>query len=451
MLTVRAVVEMANRALEQSFAAMWIEGEVSNLVLPRSGHAYFTLKDEHALLPTAMWATSVKRLRFRLEEGQRLRVFGRLGIYAAQGKFQLYAERAEPAGLGELMLQLEQLKRKLAAEGLFATDRKRALPRWPRAIGVVTSPSGAVIHDIAKVVRRRMPTPIILSPAKVQGPEASYELTVALRRLQRIPEVDVIIVARGGGSMEDLWPFNNEGLARAIAACRVPVVSAVGHEVDVTLCDLVADRRAATPSQAGEFVVPDRQAMLDRLADRRVRLTRLIERRTLDLASRLQHTSNRIERWGQAWVRREGDRLQQARRRLEQQARQLTRPLRVEHRELAERLAAQHPRVRITDARQRLHELENRLVRAGKGLTAKHRPQLAHAAGKLDALSPLSVLARGYALVQTDAGRVVRSASDVQIDQALRVRLHRGELDVRVSGRHEMPDEEPAPDEEPDA
>jgi exodeoxyribonuclease VII large subunit len=428
---------MANRTLEQAFASLWVEGELSNLVLARSGHAYFTLKDAAAALPVTLWSANLKRLRFRLEEGQRLRVFGRLGIYAQQGKFQLYAERAEPAGLGEQMLALDQLKRKLAAEGLFALERKRPLPAWPRRIGVVTSPHGAAIHDIVKVVRRRMCTPVLLSPAAVQGPDAAYELTVALRRLQRFADIDVIIIGRGGGSSEDLHAFNNEGLARAIAVCTVPVVSAVGHEIDITLCDLVADRRAATPSQAGELVVPDREALLERLTERHARLVRLIERRMVDLGARVQWASTRLERWGQGMVRREREHLRSARRQLELSARKTARALRAEHADLAERLAAQHPRVRIAKARARLHELERRLIQAGKGMTATLRPELARAAGKLDALSPLAVLGRGYALVQADEGRVVREAASVIVDQPLRVRLHRGELDVRVTAIRE--------------
>lgn len=443
VLSVRAVVELANRTLEQAVAAIWVEGEVSNLVLARSGHAYFTLKDEVAALPVTVWSANLRRLRFRLEEGQRLRVFGRLGIYLQQGKFQLYAERAEPAGLGELALQLEQLKRKLAAEGLFAAERKRALPGWPRRIGVVTSPHGAAIHDIIKVVRRRMAIPILLAPAPVQGPEASYELTLALRRLQRIEDVDVIIVGRGGGSSEDLHAFNHEGLARAIANCRVPVVSAVGHEVDVTLCDLVADRRAATPSQAGELVVPDRVLVLERLAERRARMRRILERRMVDLGTRLQTASTRIERWGRGFVRHEREQLSLDRRRLEQALRRVMRAHRERLRELDERLSALHPRVRVALARARLHELERRLIQAGKSLTTTLRPRLAHASGKLDALSPLAVLARGYALVETPSGEVLRSADAATPGQTLHVRLHRGTLEVEVRGRVDEPEGEP--------
>jgi exodeoxyribonuclease VII large subunit len=435
--SVREAVELANRAIERGVAALWIEGEVSNLIVARSGHAYFTLKDDSAALPTAMWATSVRRLRFRIDEGQRLRVFGRMGIYVAQGRFQFYAERAEPAGLGELTLALEQLKQKLAAEGLFALDRKRALPTWPRVVGVVTSPSGAAVHDIVKVIRRRMSTPVLLSPAKVQGPEAPYELMQALRRLAQVPEVDVIIIGRGGGSIEDLWAFNHEGLTRAIAACMIPIVSAVGHEVDVTLCDLVADRRAATPSQAGELVVPDREALLDRLGDRQRRLSRNLERRLLDLDVRLRAGSNRLERWGRSFVRREHDQLALARRRMLTSTRAALSLERRRHRELVERLAAVHPRARIATERAHLHELERRLLQAGRSLTASLRPQLARAAGKLDALSPLAVLGRGYALVRDQQGKLVRDAEAVVPGERLRVQLQRGELDVAV---HDKPD-----------
>ncbi|HLT40944.1 MAG TPA: exodeoxyribonuclease VII large subunit [Enhygromyxa sp.] len=432
VLSVREAVDLANRALEHGVSLIWVEGEVSNLVLARSGHAYFTLKDQNAALPCAMWATSLRRLRFRLDEGQRLRVLGRMGIYASSGRFQLYVERAEPAGLGELTLALEQLKQKLAAEGLVAVERKRPLPSWPRIVGVVTSPSGAAVHDIVKVIRRRMPTPVLLSPAKVQGPEAPSELTIALRRLCRVPNVDVIIIGRGGGSTEDLWAFNHEGLARAIATCPIPIVSAVGHEVDVTICDLVADRRAATPSQAGELVVPDRQLVLERLRDRERRLLRNLERRTLDLGTRLHAVSNRIERWGRSWARHEREHLQGARRRLEQCARASL--LESERRldGLAERLESVHPRARIAAERRRLHELERRLVRAGRSLTTDLRPRLARAAGKLDALSPLSVLGRGYALVADHEGKLIRDATSVAQGDALTVRLAHGRLEVEV-------------------
>ena len=257
VFTVSRLVRAAHRTLEQQYSRILVEGEISNLRIVASGHAYFTLKDDAASLPVALWRSTLSRLRFRLHDGLALRVGGRLGIYPAQGKFQLYAEHAEPAGQGTLMQQLERLKAKLHAEGLFELQRKRPLPLWPRRIGVVTSATGAAIHDILKVTRRRCPSRILLAPALVQGESAPRTLLSALTRLQRMPEIDVIIIGRGGGAAEDLWAFNDEALARAIAACPVPVVSAVGHEIDVTICDLVADVRAATPSHAAELVTPE--------------------------------------------------------------------------------------------------------------------------------------------------------------------------------------------------
>src|SRR5688572_9977858 len=241
-----------------------------------------------------MWRSALSRLKFRLQDGQRIRVFGRPGIYAAQGKFQLYAERAEPAGQGNLLLALERLKARLAAEGLFAAERKRPIPRWPTVIGVVTSPTGAAIHDILKVARRRCPTRILLSPAQVQGDAAPQSIILALQRLQTIPGVDVIILGRGGGASEDLWAFNDDALARAVAACPVPVVSAVGHEVDTTLVDFVADVRAATPSHAAELVVPDRDTLLQRLHQLRRRLALATQRRVLNEQSRLERAGHRL-------------------------------------------------------------------------------------------------------------------------------------------------------------
>ncbi|MCA9653895.1 MAG: exodeoxyribonuclease VII large subunit, partial [Myxococcales bacterium] len=341
--TVGQVVRGANRALEQRFSMLWVEGEVSNLKLASSGHVFFTLKDDDASLPTAMWRSSVERLRFRLADGQVLRVLGRLGIFAKQGRFQLYAEQAEPAGLGALMLELEQRKARLAAEGLFDEERKRPLPRWPEVIGVVTSAQGAAIHDILEVARRRCPSRIVLSPAVVQGPEAPRSLVRALTRVQRWPGVSVVIIGRGGGSVEDLWAFNDERLARAVAACPVPVVSAVGHEVDVSICDLVADLRAATPSHAAELVVPDLRAVVQRLELLSRRLARALERCTLDERARLEAARARLSRVGHRLADPRRERLEALRRRLE----------------------ACHPRRRLDRDRRRLVGLETRLREAG--------------------------------------------------------------------------------------
>lgn len=413
-LTVSEALQRANRALEERVRDVWVEGEVSSLHQASSGHAFFTLKDERASLPVAMWRSNVQRLRFRLEGGQRLRVYGRMGIYPQQGKFQLYAERAEPAGLGELMLQFEQLKARLAQEGLFAEDRKRPLPRWPRTIGVVTSRRGAAIHDILKVIRTRCPSHVLLSPASVQGEGAPAELRGALKRLEAVENVDVIIIGRGGGSMEDLWAFNNEGLARMIAACRVPVIAAVGHEVDFTIADMVADVRAATPSQAGELVVPDLRAILHSLESMERRIESSTSRRLLDERRRLDESRRRVERVGRSLLASQRQRLDS----------------------LTQRLQSRHPRTQIRLDRRRLDEAWRALARDGRRLVGDGRLRLGRAAGKLDALSPLGVLERGYSVVSHDEA-VVSDSADVEVGDELSIRLHRGRVQARVTGRED--------------
>jgi exodeoxyribonuclease VII large subunit len=436
-LTVSEAIQRAHRTLENRIGDIWIEGEVSNLHHAGSGHAFFTLKDERAALPVAMWRSNVQRLRFRLEAGQRLRVFGRMGIYPAQGKFQLYAERAEPVGLGELMLQFEQLKARLEEEGLFATERKRPLPRWPRLIGVVTSRQGAAIHDVLKVIRRRCPSHILLSPASVQGDMAPSELRAAVHRLEAVEEVDVIVIGRGGGSMEDLWAFNNEGLARVLANCRVPVISAVGHEVDVTIADMVADVRAATPSHAGELVVPDLQSIMRSLDGARRRIELAYSRRALDERRRLDEGRRRVERVGRALLGAQRQRLDRATRSLGARARELLTEERDRLDDLSQRLSQQHPRVRIRRDRRRLDRLFGLLSRDGRRLVTDARYRLGQGAAKLDALSPLSVLDRGYAVVTDSGAQIVSDADSVKQGDALDVRLAKGRLQVTVQGKND--------------
>lgn len=455
VFTVSQVVRGANRLLEARLSNIWIEGEVVNLKLGGSGHAYFNLKDDMATLPTCMWCSAVERLRFSLENGQVLRVFGRLGIFAKQGRFQLYAEQAEPAGLGALMLELEQRKARLQSEGLFDADRKRPLPSWPNVIGVVTSAHGAAVHDVLRVAHRRCPSRIVLSPAVVQGPEAPHSIRRALERICRLPGIDVVIVGRGGGSMEDLWAFNDEQVARAVASCPVPVVSAVGHEVDVTLCDLVADVRAATPSQAAELVVPDLVATRRHLDGARRHLQRAIERSVLDERGRIDQLIARLSSQGRALVaepRTQLRGLEQAlgrhhprarvaadRRRLllledrvHAQGRALARSARGRLEQLTARLWRQGPAL-TRDARAQLEELSSTLQRCGREIPRDARLRLARAAGALRALSPLAVLERGYAVVTDERGRAVTDASSLAPGDRIGVRLHRGQVQAVVS------------------
>ncbi len=465
ILSVSQLVRGANRFLELRFPKVCVEGEVSNLRVVASGHAYFTLKDDFANLPVTMWRSNVERLKFQMHEGQMLRVVGGLGIFVKSGRFQMYAERAEPAGLGARMQELEALKKALQAEGLFDSDRKRALPRWPRVIGVVTSGHGAAVHDILKVARRRCPSRILLAPAVVQGPDAPRSLVRALTRLWEYQDVEVIIIGRGGGSVEDLWAFNDERLARTIARSPVPVVSAVGHEVDVSISDMVADVRAATPSHAAELVVPDRAALVAHLDTLRRRLIRSVERAALDTRSRLDGERGRLMSHGQRLVSPIRARLRRLERRL-----QAVHP-RAKVSADAQRLAAlrarlgrvgvalpQAARARFEDARDELHTqggrlaardrrrseaAQTRLARAGRAIGERGRLRLARAAASLNALSPLSVLARGYAVVTAADGTALTRAEGVEVGDPVRIRLSSGALTTTVAAVEPDPDRSP--------
>ena len=367
---------------------VWVEGEVSNCRPHSAGHVYFTLKDDRACLRAVLFRGQARLLRFRLEDGQRVVCRGRVEIYAGRGEYQLIVETVEPRGAGALALALAQTRTRLAAEGLFDADRKRPIPRFPATVAVVTSPTGAALRDILNVLGRRAPgLHVRVVPVRVQGEGAADEVAAAIRAVSAARAADVVIVARGGGSVEDLWPFNEEVVVRAAAASAVPLVSAVGHETDVTLIDLAADLRAPTPSAAAELVAAS-------AAELRAAVVAL-ERR-LALATRQRLDGRRL-------------RLAEARRRLGD------------------------PRSRLGQARLALADATGRLARAGREATAARRPRLAALAGRLEALSPLAILARGYAVVRrVEDGRVVTDEAQVAAGDRVRVRVARGEIAARV-------------------
>jgi len=382
--------------LEEEVGRVFVVGEISNLRRAPSGHAYFTLKDDQAQLRAVLFRSAAVRLPFDPEDGLEVVVEAELSVYAARGDLQLVVRQMEPRGQGALQLAFEQLRARLEAEGLFDAARKRALPRWPRRVGVVTSPTGAALRDVIEVSGRRMPgIPLLLAPARVQGEGAEHELAAALAALGEVPDVDVILLVRGGGSLEDLRPFNTEHVARAIRAARVPVVAGVGHEVDVSIADLAADARAPTPSAAAALALPERAAWLDRL--------RALRRRLAGAA---------------------GARVARAGRRLAQ---------------LGGALRAHAPAARLEARRARLETLVRALEREGAHAAALQRERLAALAARLDALSPLGVLGRGYAIARTADGRVLRSAREVAPGDALRIRLHEGELEATATGIRETP------------
>lgn len=435
VFTVGALSRHVQRAFDTKFPdAVWVEGEVSGVKNAPSGHVYLTLKDPDvdACLDVVAYRSSVTpKNRALLREGQAVRVRGRFAFYASRGRTQFLVDRVEPTGKGALLLALERLKEKLQAEGLFDVARKRPLPDSPRIIGIVTSRSGAVLHDIHKVAFRRGGARLLLSAALVQGPTAPEELRRALSRVARVRDVDVIILARGGGSAEDLAAFNDEALVRAVAACRVPVVSAVGHETDVTLCDFAADVRASTPSQAAELVVPDSLALQSALAERRLRLQRALttrlDRARLDLG--------RIEkRFGDPRLL-----LARAQQRLDdlqsRQALVIRRRLRGERAAVEQRskaLGAAHPRTVLGRYREQLLAQRTRIQRSVERRIAHDKRMFGNRIERLSALSPLAVLSRGYAIATTPDGQALRTAAAVNVGDAVHVRLAEGSLVATV-------------------
>ncbi len=370
---------------------LWVEGEISNVTRARSGHLYFTLKDAEAQLKCVMWRNSVALLGFDPQQGDAVRAHGRVSVYEAGGVYQLYADFLEPAGRGDLHQQFEELKARLEAEGLFDPARKRPLPAFPQRIGVATSADAAAWRDIKSVLERRYPlADVLLAPTLVQGPEAPSQIVCALAILDERDDVDLIILARGGGSLEDLWAFNDERVVRAVAGCRHPVISGVGHETDFSLADFAADLRAPTPSAAAELATPDSQELLAGLDG--------LRRRLVDQAAgRLETTRLRLEAAGQA-------------------------------------LRSMSPHSRLLSLAQRLDELQARGDRAMAGLLRTYRQHLVSLERALGAVSPLATLARGYAIVRrSDSGEVVMDPAQVSTGDRLDVRVQGGEFQADVA------------------
>ena len=433
LLSVSDVTRLIRNSLEDQFQDVWIEGEISNLRAPSSGHFYFTLKDPQSQLRGVLFRSGALRLRFALQEGLAVIARGRISVYEPRGEYQLIVDSLEPKGVGAFQLAFEQLKERLSQEGLFDEARKRRLPSFPRTVGVVTSLTGAAIRDIVAVLRRRCPiVNILIAPVPVQGDGAGASIAEAICALSDMPQVEVLIVGRGGGASEDLWAFNEEAVVRAIARSRVPVVSAVGHEIDVTLSDFAADHRAPTPSAAAEAVVPVLADIIDRLDELAQRLRRIVE-------TMLQMQRHRFER-SVSVLGETRYRIQAQAQRLDELqdglTRALTEQLTVLQRELVERrhlLLAQGPRNRIQQSLVVIPQLCKRLEQeARRGLISRRQAVVMQMAA-LDALSPLAILQRGFSIVQTVSnGRVLRRASDVAVGESVQVRLAEGQLVCQV-------------------
>lgn len=436
-LTVSQLTERLRGLLELEFGDVWVEGEISNLSTPASGHCYFTLKDENAQLRAVVWKTHARLLRFRPKDGLKVVARGALRLYPPRGEYQLSVEVLEPLGKGSLQEAFEQLKQKLEAEGLFAAGRKRPLPLLPRRVGIVTSPTGAVIRDVVRVLRRRNAhVDLLLYPARVQGPEAAAEIAQGLRVLNELPGLDVLIVARGGGSLEDLWPFNEELVARALAASRLPTISAVGHETDVTIADFVADLRAPTPSAAAELVAAAREELLGRVTALRRQLDAAQTLRLERVRARVQAlAAHRVFTAEQGRLRLLAQRLDDLERRALLALGPHARSGRERLQRLAGRLEAAAPQRRLAERRARLLAAGERLALGARARLEAARARLGRGAARLESLSPLAVLARGYALAFDAGGRLLFDADQARPGDELRLRLHSGALRARVTAK----------------
>ncbi len=436
VFTVSELTEEIKTLLEKRFPSVWVRGEISNFRPAASGHLYFTLKDESAQIRAVMFKTQSRFLRFKPDDGLKVVGWGRISVYGTRGEYQLMLDTMEPLGFGSLMLAFEQLKEKLAGEGLFDPSRKRELPRFPGTIGLVTSTKGAAVKDMIRIIGRRWPgTHVLISPTVVQGEQAPASIFAALERLAQARGVDVIIIGRGGGSMEDLWAFNDERVVRAVAACPIPIVSAVGHETDFTLTDFAADVRASTPSAAAELAVPDWRDLhgaVGQVATRlRVSMGNRLENRALDVhqtVKRLRDPRTLVNQWRQL--------LDDLTVRLAGSMRGRVRRLHQEREATARRLRPEHLSRELTANTELTCALTDRLKRSMAQRLTQYGHTLENMTARLEAISPRGVLNRGYALVvRPDTGQVVCNARDVDIGQDLAVYLSQGELDCRVAGR----------------
>jgi exodeoxyribonuclease VII large subunit len=436
-LSVSQLNRQARSLLESHFDFVWVEGEISNFAAPSSGHWYFTLKDGNAQVRCAMFRNRNQRVRFTPDNGDAIRLRCRVSLYEGRGEFQLIVEHLEHAGAGALQAAFEKLKAKLLAEGLFNPENKQPLPPSVSHLGVITSPTGAAIHDILTVLKRRCPAiDVSILPVAVQGEDAAAQIAAAIERANRWQQegkvqLDALIVGRGGGSLEDLWAFNEEIVARAIAASELPIVSAVGHEVDFSIADMAADHRAATPSAAAELLSPDQREWQQRLQAMENDLTRLIQRKLADAATTLEHLRRRLKHPG-AQLREQSQRLDDLEQRLILAQKNLLQRRRSELALLHSRLHAQSPLPRLQQLQKDTGQLQQRLEAAMQQRLQQAGSRLAHLAQMLDSLSPLATLHRGYAIISDSQGKVITDAGAVSVGDEVEARLASGRLGLTV-------------------
>ena len=421
--------------LEQGMARLWVEGEISNLSRPASGHIYLSLKDDTAQVSAAWFRQRQRGPAIGFKNGDRVLAYGRVSIYEARGNYQLIIEQMEPAGEGVLKRRFDALKLKLAGEGLFDEDRKQALPELPNRIGIITSPTGAALHDILSILGRRFPAvPVVIYPAAVQGDAAPGELVAALATAVQRDECDVLIISRGGGSLEDLWAFNDEQLARAISDCPLPIISAVGHEVDFTIADFVADVRAPTPSGAAEIIVPNQEDWLRRISGIAARIGRVGQRELENRAQELDWLARRLVASSPAaTLRRQRDSLREQSGRLGSAIRQQLLEQKNVLQEASSELMKLSPALSVQRSIGRLQQLRQRLATSTRNRVSDANHRMALLGRALNSVSPLATLDRGYAIVkQEDSGVVLTNAADIEPGNDIRAQLSRGEIIATV-------------------
>jgi exodeoxyribonuclease VII large subunit len=429
--SVSSLNRLAKAVLEETFSLVWVEGEISNLACPSSGHMYFSLKDAQAQVRCALFRQRNRGLGFVPENGMQVRVQARVSLYEGRGEYQLIVERMEEAGNGALQRAFEALKKKLLAEGLFEVSHKKPLPKLPSCIGVVTSPTGAAIRDIISVLKRRFPSiPVIIYPTAVQGNEAPAQIVKAIKKANERAECDVIIVGRGGGSLEDLWSFNEEIVARAIYDSAIPIVSAVGHEVDITIADFVADHRAATPTAAAEMISPDRIEWQHKVDQYAARLQQNLRAFLNQVSMNLMHLRKRLKHPGQ-YIRERSQHCDHLEQRLFSLWQSILHRNSNTLNQLIARLQQQNPLHRLKAQQILCHTLYERLQKALQHLSKSKRQEWENASRALNAVSPLNTLSRGYAIASQDT-RILKSTQNIKVGDTLHLRLSDGQLDCSV-------------------
>ncbi len=441
MLTISELTRHIRTNLEQQFPSVWVEGEISNLRCPSSGHQYLTLKDQGSQIRAVLFRSQAQRLKFALQDGLEVVAFGRLTVYEPRGDYQLLLETVEPKGIGKLQLAFRQLKAKLDAEGIFDNSRKQPLPVFPQRIGIVTSPVGAALHDLLTILNRRWPfAQILIAPVAVQGVVAAGQIAVAIQMLNQLShqeeKVDVLIVGRGGGSLEDLWAFNEEPVIRAIAGSKIPIVSAVGHETDVTLADLVADCRAPTPSAAAELIVPDCVIIKEQLRHGRSRLQRSLKSLVATLTVRVQQSQQRLPE-PRLIIGHFIQRVDELERQLYQKVKHWCRNIQLLLLEHQSAIWEANPLLTIHREQEKLVELNRQLVQGMQNGVLRRRHQSSLAISQIHQLSPLAVLARGYSIVRDYRnGKVLKKSTDTIVGAEVHAILSDGELVCRVQKIH---------------